>query len=127
MCVCVRVCACVYSLTTVCNWAMRDFLNSRWHSWSGFLPDSLAAMCHPSVGIFAPSVSLHAKGDAKGVLNDARVRRLPHAGLGARFVLFFGNLSIRCFNLLVEQRFAHAAVYCLCSFQLAMGRLHIDQ
>lgn len=29
---------CVYSPPTVCNWAIRDFFNSRWHSRDGWLP-----------------------------------------------------------------------------------------
>lgn len=42
-------------------------------------------------------------------------------------VCYFGNPSIQHFNILVEQRFERTAAYYLCSFQFAMGRLHIDQ
>lgn len=43
-------------------------------------------------------------------------------------VCYFGNLRVQHFIILVEQRFEHTYyLYYLCSFQFAMGRLHIDQ
>lgn len=40
---------------------------------------------------------------------------------------YFGNLRIQHFRVLAEQLFQHTTVSYLCSLQLAMDHLHIDQ